>query len=405
MFCGRQESILIKGRSQPAIVAFLSILPLCLCAGAAFASLPDPLRNPAGLDRPRPEEVIRVSTAQIVLMDRALLETDFTDLKGKSDLDLREFVLKQAGFISLPQANQVQTNSQIKVDPLTRREALRPFYYGRGLVFQMPGGMLDVKGSGSLNPQIHDEIFNHRNGLFGLGEAIREYVVERKIQEVLTHSGSNLRTVSSYAALSWGFDVQDRGLAFPAGAIIRQGHDRHPTASTYRPDLRSKNSFLTKEDAELVERILRAYGYSTEHKSEETPRWLTDVQGTRNGDLIDFETYHVSDRFSETAFWYPERKLKSATPIFTAKTTPQPEVNLLPPWEVRNFTNYVSEARALAKSYTDGHLTVEQLQARVDGLLQYGSPPLAMNGIVCPKVLEFLGRTSGRELLRSVGHE
>lgn len=403
MYCGRLKSILINLRSQWACIAFLSALPLCLLPRPVFAGLPEPLRSPTGLDSPRAEQVVRVPKAQIVLMDRALLEEDFPELKGKSDIDLREFILTQAGFISLPQANQVQTNSPIQVDPLTRREALRPFYYGRGLVFEVPGGMLDVKGSGSLNPQPHDDIFNHRNGLFALGEAIREYILERKIQEVLEHSGSDIRTVSSYAVLSWGFDVQDRGSTFPAGAIIRQGHDRHPTASTYRPDLRSKNSFLTKEDAELVERILRAYGYSTEHKSEETLRWLIDVQGTKNGDLIDFETYHVSDRFSETAFWYPERKLDRATPIFTRKTTPQPLAELMPPWEIRSFTNYYSEARALAKSYTDGQLTADQLQPRVDRLIELGSPPANMQGIVCPKVLEFLGKTHRRELLKPVG--
>ncbi len=365
-----------------------ALASLIFVPSIAFAALPTPLRSSSGLDRPRLEQVIRVSTAQIALMDRALIETDFPQLKGKTDHELKEFLLNQAGFISLPQASQTETNSAVSVDAATLRNALRPEYYGRSLVYQIPNGMFDVKGAGSIDPQPHNAEKFHRNGLFSLGEAIREYVLDREINKVLEHSGSATRTVGSYAVISWGFDLKDRGITLPAGAIIRQSHTRYPKASTYRPELGSRNHFLPKEDSELIERILRAYGYSTEHESDETPRWLIDVQGTKDKNLVDFGTYHSRDHFFQTSFWYPERKFDAATPIFTRDTTPQPVRELLPAWEVRNFINLPTTAKQLADNFRQGAINFEQLQNWTARLLKSGTLPESLRGTVCAQVLK-----------------
>lgn len=279
------------------------------------------------LTNPQVESAVYVNTARVILKDRDLIERDFPQTKALSDSQLNDFLLNRAAYLSLPQAAQRETNTPVSTNPNLIVLAYRPEYYGRALVFQTPEGpLIDVKGSGSLEPKPHDDYKFHQNGLISLGESIREFIWQKAVQKIFDAEGGKYSTVGCYAVIDWGFDVLDRGRVLPAGAVLREGHSRHPKASRYAVDKRgqkisSKNHFLKKDLAYEIEMLLRKYGVSTTIPSDTvqnpdgSERMIIDVQGTKENRVVDFGSFHFKERFNFDSYWYPERKVMDADPL------------------------------------------------------------------------------------------
>ena len=158
----------------------------------------------------RAEEVVRVKNAEIVLVDYDLVRKDFPSMAHKSNDEIDRWILDQVAYISRPQAAQSIVNTPIETADEVR-QAWRPPEYGRALVYDMIDpdsgekvGLMDAKGVGSLNPGQRD----HGNGIATLGEAIREYLYEGMMRNVLNDADVPNQIVGSYAVIDAGFDLK-----------------------------------------------------------------------------------------------------------------------------------------------------------------------------------------------------
>ena len=224
------------------------------------------------------EEVVRIKNAKIVLVDYDLVRKDFPAMVNKSNDEIDRWILDQVAFISKPQAAQTVVNSPIEVAD-EFRQAWRPPEYGRALVYDMVHpdsgekiGLMDAKGVGSLRPGQVD----HGNGIATLGEAIREYLYEGMMRNVLNDADVPNQIVGSYAVIDAGFDLKHAdGSTSPAGFYLRQAHDR----------VTNPGARLDKTQRMKLQKIFHRYGIDPNR----------NIQGTKNGAIFDFGHYIVRD--------------------------------------------------------------------------------------------------------------
>jgi hypothetical protein len=207
--------------------------------------------------------------------------------------------------------------------------ALRPADYGRALVFQPePGVLIDVKGSGALAPQQE----SHGNGLATLGEAIREYAYEHLVNKVFEHAQTGDRTVGHYAVIDAGFDVkQHDGRIDPAGLILRQAHSRATG------DL----SALSNSDTKRIEMTLRRYGITSAGAYQNDPYDRLNLQGTKDGAVLDFGGFLVMPKFEKPAYHFdrtPEVSPRYKPLLSADKDFVNPDENVRVPVHLWGYT-------------------------------------------------------------------
>jgi hypothetical protein len=184
-----------------------------------------------------------------------------------------------------------------------RRYAMRPTGYGRALVYKVVGmlrksGLLDVKGAGAKSPKQE----SHGNGLLSTAEAIREMLftnlVETVLQDAVKRAEVNpefrklleeagvdpkvgMKIVGTYGVIDWGFDLVNKdGTTEPAGAVLRQGHQRPKFWQSF---------FLEKSKGLALEKLLRHYGITSTGAYRLDPKVTVDwinLQATRDGKAI-----------------------------------------------------------------------------------------------------------------------
>ena len=269
---------------------------------------------------------IRVTTAQVLFADYDLIRRDFEITRSMSETQIHAWLLESAACISRDQievGKKRGVNTEIKHDPKDVRSALRPPNYGRALVIEVPGGILDAKGAGGLIQAISQK--SHRNGLMETAEAIREFSYSKLIKRALHHSGSAFQVIDSYAVIDFGFQVKspvDETMQ-PAGLLLRQSHFRDIT----------KAEQLDRDIAWKIETALRDYGITTAYKkttlqSEKTVVYdVLNVQGSDAGKfLFDFGGYRIADRFQNHAITLSDLFQKKLIPVFS----PPPSLIQLP---------------------------------------------------------------------------
>ncbi len=267
-----------------ALVVALGACPPC------YAQQKDPVRTIQGLGRYSAVDSLRrpvraLTQARVALADYALLRRDFPMLEGSSEEAIDRWLLKQAGYISVPQTRQRQVNAEIPSDASTV-SGYRPSDYGRALIFEAKSqdgdqvvGLIDSKGAGAEIPQQR----HHRNGLATLGECLREFILENGIREALRNAGLTVSTVGSYAVIDAGFDmIHPDGSRSRAGLYLRQGHGRNATGP------------LSITPAGL-EQILNRYGIVTGG----------NVQLTGNGNIYDFGHYAIGKDIGIESIRFP----------------------------------------------------------------------------------------------------
>lgn len=231
-----------------------------------------PKRDLAEIDAPdgTADQLVRVATAQVVLLDHALLTHDLPALSdqalGVAALDpiaAREaWMLEQAGLVSLTQAAQTEVNTPIAAIGAPR-PAWRPPRYGRAAVLRAEGPgdehlLLDLKGVGRGAGHVPARA-HHSSGLCSLREALREVLMEAIIAAILARAAPDLWTVPAYAVLDLGFDaLTHRGEQLSAAMLVRRAHARDQD----EPVLPWRGS--TGERIRLeIELLLRAYGLTS----------------------------------------------------------------------------------------------------------------------------------------------
>ncbi len=326
---GTEGRVAHYGRSLPQLasrheaVSFLLGTARKVLYGATHQAdtLAYPLRRASVLDAST-EPVQRVAGARIVHADYALLRADFEHLRKLTDEQIDAWLLEQSGYISTPQAEQAVVNAPIVTTGQTR-EALRPPYYGRGLVFEVEGGLLEGKGFGALEPKPG----GHSDGLVRLDELIREWQFMDMVSLTLEDAQSPYSVVRPYALIDWGFDAERLGGEGRAGAMLRQAHARFP--SVYA----SKSAHLVDDEHALaVERTLRRYGVSTTgaHRGSEVLREANLAKLNVQADitqrrLVDFASWMVFDDSLEPRqlrnFWSEQILAHEADPDMHADPT------------------------------------------------------------------------------------
>lgn len=281
----------MKTPMRLAILALTNFF-LLFSASLSIADVERPVRHIEELVDPVVETVYRVSSAKIILADYDLIRKDFAITRNMTEMEIDRWLLAQTAFMSEVQVRQTLVNNQIplekdKDNKEINRKAYRPQLYGRALVFEVDDGLIDAKGVGAYQQPARG---SHKNGLASLGEVIREFLFQKKVQQILDHSGSGLRTVGSYAVIDWGFLGYDAGSIVPAGAILRQGHAR-PRIFNYG------NHFANNVDSKRIEDLFRHYGLTSTGDSDPKGPDRVNIQQTSKGELIDFGAYLFKKQF------------------------------------------------------------------------------------------------------------
>ena len=203
-------------------IIFGLLLPSLLILSITTHAVKTPLRNSQDLWEAVAEEVLHVSTARVMLADYDLIRQDFPEVKTFSNDKIDAWLIANTAFISKEQAAQEVVNTPIKLDGV-KKKAFRPREYRRAHVFQMDtGGLIDAKGTGSVDPHQGNE----RNGLAALADVIREFMFEKMVKRIFNKL-QRFDTVGTYAAIDFGFDVKwSHGGRSRAGATERAARRR-----------------------------------------------------------------------------------------------------------------------------------------------------------------------------------
>lgn len=197
------------------------------------------------------------------------------------------------------------------------------------MVFEVaPGVLIDVKGSGAKSPKQTD----HANGLASLGEVIREFSYEQLVHKLFQHSQSGQRSVGHYAVIDAGFDVKfGDGRQDRAGLILRQAHTRAP----------GDKSSLGIKAAVKIEKVLRRYGITSAGAYQEEPYDALNIQGTKDGALLDFGGFLAMPWFSKPAYHFdhtPEVEPRRKPLLTPHGDFVQPDEPRRVPWKVWGFS-------------------------------------------------------------------
>ena len=261
-----------------------------LASTPCYAQQKEPIRTIPGLGRYSAPESFRkpvraLTKARVALADYALIRKDFPQLADLSDAAIDQWLLSQAGYISVPQTRQSTVNTPIPSHE-SETQSYRPTDYGRALIFEAKSpttgeviGLIDSKGAGAENPQQR----HHANGLATLGECLREFILENGIREALRDAGIATSTVGSYAVIDAGFEmIHSDGSSSRAGLYLRQGHTRNTT--TQMP-----------VSAGQLETVFKAYGIDV----------AGNVQLTGDGYVYDFGHYTIQKSIGVDAKRFP----------------------------------------------------------------------------------------------------
>ncbi len=277
----------------------------------------------------------QVTSASSVIVDEDLIKQDFPQTRKLSSGQIKSWFVKNAAVISRQQSSQDVVNSPIPTSGETQ-EIVRPNEYRRGAVIIVPGGgMLDVKGSGSVNPDPGE----YGNGLLPLGDAIREFIYEKLVKKIFAHSQADFSTVGCYGVIDYGFKIKIHGgngeiTYIPAGLVARQAHQRY-----YGPrptDHRGWASVLPAETAVAVEKILRAYGITSAGANRDGDVDLLNVQGDIGKKaIVDFGAFLAVQDFEKPVrhIYGQDILLDPNSPQF-----PQPNPKIRVPFDVWGYT-------------------------------------------------------------------
>lgn len=289
---------------------FILALAIAGAASETQARIPQVVTKLSQLSDPVAETVVALdrSRVRVLIADYALIRQDFVSTRTMSEAQIDRWLIEHAAFISLPQTHQLEVNTPIALENkgAVKKKAWRPFLYNRALVIPVEDNrFIDVKGAGSLSP--HQD--SHGNGLMATYEGLREFFVEKKMEQILRDALSKFNTVGCYAVLDYGFNiVHADGSESPAGGVLRQGQERRS-----RADAESLgNSFLPEAEALEAELTVRKYGFTFSGEGS----WRQDVeyyfgagdalnvQGNLNHEIIDFGPARVYSSFSRPLYSY-----------------------------------------------------------------------------------------------------
>jgi hypothetical protein len=228
-------------------------------------------------------------------------------------------------------------------------------------------------------------------------EALREFFVEKKIEQILLDARSKFKTVGTYAVFDYGFSViHADGSKSPAGAVLRQAHTRRPT--DHQEEL--GNSFLPAKDGIEAEMTVRKYGITFSGEGnwrkdiEEAlgPADALNVQGNYRHEIVDFGTVRIVSSFFRTLYHYGDflykqwgRKEPITNPGEAGFIQPDPKLALsVDEWgrpdnsELNLKEDQIGVfTRQLAQDFLKGKVTRSDINKAFDAKMESGPYPFA----------------------------
>jgi|GEM_PF-4176751 len=216
--------------------------------GAIFVAAHEKMRpaNPSQLPLGTKEDLgYKVKNAQVVAFNRIALERDFPHLKGRTDHEIKTWILENFAFIN---SLQLGLNSIRNTDPEVDYQNSKPFFIppgvGRGAVVNTNNerGMVDLKATGnsswnleSVDRQKKEARYgeeslkevrasDHSNGLETYDLMTAEYLRQIEIQHEYEQTGGDMETVEGYFLIDYGFNLIYPEGEIPAFFYGRQAH-------------------------------------------------------------------------------------------------------------------------------------------------------------------------------------
>lgn len=265
---------------------FLLPVAILLTISIPARAVPNPLRQVSGLVQPMPTIAIRVKTAKVVVADYQLIRRDFPHLALWTDRDIDQWLLEKTAFIARTQkALGARRHIQSRIETGTETiKAYRPKLYGRGLVYDVGIGLIDVKGAGGRSPRMK----GHQTGLLELEVAKYEYAMEKLIHAIFENA-NRFDTIESYAVIDLGFKNHARWAPGSAGLLLRQGHTR---------EMGNWICFETSRSLP-IELLLRKYGITSVGNTDHIDIQGAIANGINPDAVVDFGTMSFSSHFYE----------------------------------------------------------------------------------------------------------
>ena len=194
---------------------------------------------------------------EFVWADYQVLGHDFPVLARFPQERIDRWLVDNAAFVSKPQVEQAIVNSPIETDGISRK-ALRPPNYGRAVIAEVPGGLLDLKGAG-VRPGRIPSSAEHSNGLEHLGVAFGDLMLKFLIDGIFDRASPRHWSVPIYAILDLGFDLKDDLDMHPAAGLqVRRAHRRKRGGNTL-PESGTLEQIMQFE----IEMTIRNYGLTS----------------------------------------------------------------------------------------------------------------------------------------------
>ena len=360
----------------------------------------------------------RVEGARVVIADYALLKHDIPSLNKLTDSQIDDWLVFYAGVLSSQQLDtqlvtrredwrrKLQTEVRVKPDPKStpdffpqeskrffdlvhgRTVGFRPRGYNRAAVFVVGHSgqeeeswtMLDAKGIGVQKHATPNLEKGHSSGLHELGQAIREYAMQKMVHAVLqdakhryfsqgstqtlqalekpfkdqgitTIDWSKLpwSTVQTYAVLDLGFNVDpESNGGRPVGVVIRQAHGRE---GEFPYNIFALTALLLQygitigeglygtldekkndpRDVDKLKKILYLCEMSHPKVSNEICYHSSNIQTDMKSRLVDFGSLMVHGdelRYSFVAKTFPEAKIRDMPIILRDSFKPSNKVSV-----------------------------------------------------------------------------
>lgn len=200
-------------------------------------------------------EVVWVEGVKIAYVNYPALRRDFPKLANYSTQQIDQLLLQNFSYLSRHQLSLVGIrNTEIPANPSRTRTSYRPYSYGRADIMEFLDfdgtliGLVDRKGTGvdlrgeQRNHQYANSLGafavhtkDHSSGQATLGEVIVETTRELARTKLYSIENTNARTVETYFAMQWPFQVLNGTNQDPAGLYGRQAHIGHEPIGFLEP--------------------------------------------------------------------------------------------------------------------------------------------------------------------------
>ncbi len=310
----------------------------------------EPVRDLKEVLNPKPEKMHQLAQAQLVMADYQTLQRDFKGLRGLTREQISSTLIQNTAFISQYQLGQQVVNTEIPLTTNEFIEAHRPQSYGRAHVFNFQDGLIDAKGTGTIHPNPAP----YKNGLMTLGEAVREFLFQKMVQQVLTHAGYGAGTVESYGVIDAGFEViMADGTKEPAGILLRQAHSRLTPSG--RP--------IIDKEAEKLELLLWKYGVIS-NDTIAGKEWVLaqdhNLQLTKSRAIFDFGAFLVVEKLGNAKVPV-DPKLNIPFPIWGYSSTGRSD---------SKYDNLWTWSHELARNWRSGNASLQDFENHQHNLLK-----------------------------------